>query len=68
MSTIVPFKRPIPSYAVDLLLRAKNVLSVLAPSRDGMPECLTALEDAVIAFENNMPINSEGEIVEEGRA
>lgn len=55
---------PIPSYAVRLLLAAKSVVHPPANRNpEGLAEDLQSLEQAIIDFENNMPLVN-GEILE----
>ena len=54
-----PIPLPIPSYAVDLLLAAKCVIHQEPP-----PERLARLADAVSLFEDSMPLDDAGRIVQ----
>jgi hypothetical protein len=56
---------PLPSYAVDLLLQAKTVLtSIGTPNQE---QAISQLRDAIISFEEQMPVAKNLEIWEVGR-
>jgi hypothetical protein len=56
------YPHPLPDYAVDLLMSAKCLLAVKPEDYHHAEE---ALDCAVEAFENQMPLWSEGEIFTE---
>jgi hypothetical protein len=62
MSRLNPSLSPLPDYAVDLLIAAKRLLNVTPEDYHHAEE---ALDCAVEAFENQMPLWSEGVIFTE---
>lgn len=59
MSNVIKLQRPIPEYAVNLLYAARNVLYG-EPSMTH--QFIDELTDAIIAFEEKMPVDREGHI------